>query len=343
MFAGIRTLLTGAERVSSTHVRRVLELFPDMHVVNGYGPAESTIFATSHVIRAQDVAQGSTEVPIGKPVPCTTVAILSDDRPAARGELGEIVIAGDGLALGYLGDDEETDRRFFEATDGRIAPGRYYRTGDLAVLDEEGNLRFRGRVDRQIKIRGIRIEPGEIESVLATHPAVSSCHVLRVERSAGRGELACVYASTDDRPVDETKLRRLAAERLLPAMVPSIIHHVLALPLLPNGKIDEPAVRDALAGRCDDEPSAGAVCVASADPLLLEVQEILGLCVAAGQDLLDAGATSLDAVRLAARLSVRLKARVTIADIYRLRTFDAICAACRSAEQTVAVAAGAQT
>ncbi|GGS59080.1 non-ribosomal peptide synthetase [Streptomyces violaceus] len=323
VFRGIRLLLVGGERVSPAHVRRVLTAFPTLHIVNGYGPAESTIFATTHVVRAQDADEKATEIPIGRPVPRTGVALVNASGGRTDpGDIGEIAISGDGLALRYLADPEATAKAFFDL-DGV----RHYRTGDLAVLDEDGNYRYRGRADREFKIRGVRIAPGEVEKALEAHPDIATSCVLRMETTPGRPELACAYTTLDGAPLDLRELRDFAARTLLDAMVPTRQLHLRQLPLSATGKADYAAVRvlleqDAAPATASAAPvtdSSGSV----AHQLLAEIGELLGRPgTAPHEDLFHAGLTSLDAVRLASRISSRTGTHVTAADVYRQRTLD---------------------
>ncbi|MFI1197333.1 AMP-binding protein [Micromonospora sp. NPDC020750] len=306
LFRDIRVLVVGGDRVSAPHLRRILDAAPELHLVNLYGPAECSMAATTHVVTHADLVDGTDDVPIGRPVPQTGVVLLDGT--------GEIALSGDGLALGYLNDPDETARRFFDR-DGV----RYYRTGDRGELGPGGELRYRGRIDRQFKIRGVRIEPGEVEAVLRSYPSIASCAVLRVARRAGDAELACVFSSTDGRPVELAPLRDFAARTLLDAMIPTRFHQVGRLPLTPNGKLDQ-AELHRLVSHAPTGADGDAV-----DPLLAEVRDLLDLPeVTASDDLLAAGATSLDAIRLAARLTGRLGVRCTIADIYRRRSLAGI-------------------
>jgi len=335
IFGRIRLLLVGGERVSVSNARRVLSRFPGLHMVNGYGPAEGTIFATNHVIRPVDVADGSTEIPIGTPVPRTTVLLLGPDgQPVGAGETGELAIGGDGVALGYAGNPEETARRFFSAEGTR-----FYRTGDLAVLDAEGLYRYRGRADHQFKIRGIRIESGEVEAVLESHPEVATSCVLPLETAPGRVRLAAVYTTTHHHPLEAGQLRSFAARTLLDAMVPTLLHHVDQLPLSTTGKTDRKAVALLLREQFVDGPQvlpAPDGPVAGSDPhpsgesaVLRQVRELLGIPqLGERDDLVQAGANSLDVIRLAARLGAHFGSRLTASDIYRLRTVEMISAFC---------------
>ncbi|MFI6761060.1 amino acid adenylation domain-containing protein [Micromonospora sp. NPDC050417] len=331
LFGALRLLLVGGERLSVPHIRRVVGRFPELRLVNGYGPAEGTIFATTHVIRPVDVDAGSTEIPIGRPVPRTGVLLVDPDGiPVPPGTTGEIAISGAGLAAGYLGDPAETARRFV-----RLRDERHYRTGDLAVLDSEGILRYRGRADRQFKIRGVRIEPGEVEAVLEAHPRVASCCVVRLAGATDRVVLACAYTSRDGADLDGGELRDHAARSLLDAMVPTVLHRVPQLPLGVTGKVDPVAVGRLLAELLgddggheptgDDGPLPAAGTGRGGDELLRAARALLRLpSLADGDDLLLAGASSLDVIRLAARASTLLGAQVTIAEVYRLRSLAAL-------------------
>ncbi|MFE4972092.1 amino acid adenylation domain-containing protein [Kitasatospora sp. NPDC056651] len=343
VFTGLRLVLTGGERVPVAAARQVLAGHPGLHLVNGYGPAESTIFATHHVVRPADVAEGSTDVPIGTALPRTVVRLLDPDGrpgPAAGEYEGEIAVGGDGVALGYAGDPEETRRRFFDI-DGE----RHYRTGDLARRDADGLLHYRGRLDDQIKVRGIRVEPGEVAAVLETHPSVTTaCAVVVDTPPAHRRHLVAAYTTADRRPLDPPELRAFAAARLLDAMVPTLLHHVDRMPRNANGKTDRRAVaallREHLAAAdarpTDARPTDARATDARAGEApggpLAEARALLGsAALAATDDLLEAGANSLDVIRLAARLGRRLDARLTAADVYRLRSVEAITAHCAGA------------
>ncbi|WP_201752796.1 AMP-binding protein [Micromonospora rubida] len=168
--AGLRQVITGGERLSPTHVERFLTRYPDCALINGYGPAESCVFATTHRVSAADCDRPG-GIPLGVPVPETTVHILDGDQVAAPGAVGEICLAGAGLALGYVGDADATAAAFTLVPLGG-APVRVYRTGDLGFLDSAGVLHFRGRTDFQVKIAGHRIEPGEIESAARRIPGI---------------------------------------------------------------------------------------------------------------------------------------------------------------------------
>ncbi|MFF8293485.1 amino acid adenylation domain-containing protein [Streptomyces sp. NPDC016309] len=241
-FEGLRHVLTGGERLSAARVRAFLDRHPDIALTNGYGPVETCVFATARRVRRSD-CDVPTGIPVGEPVPGRRVHVLADGRPAAPGSTGEICVAGDGIALGYLGDPELTARAFPTVTvDG--VPTRVYRTGDLGFRDDDGVLHFTGRADRQVKVRGHRVEPEEVEAVVRTVPGVADCAVVPVPGPDGQYErLALFYteAGTDDPPPPRAVRRALAA--LLPRhLVPELVRVTAALPLTAHGKLDRTAL-----------------------------------------------------------------------------------------------------
>ncbi|MGY5137488.1 non-ribosomal peptide synthetase, partial [Streptomyces nigrescens] len=208
---------------------------------NAYGPAEATVIATTYAMHGTDGAAGTASAPpIGRPVPGVTVIVAGQDgRPVERGTEGELLIGGSGLALGYL-DPELTARRFTAVPEGLELPGveRVYRTGDRVRMAADGQLEFLGRLDDQVKISGVRIEPAEVEAAFEQDPAVLSAVVTAPRSADGRARLvAYVRAAADS---------GLTAEALLPALrtwlpeqaVPSDVRIVGSFPLDANGKVD---------------------------------------------------------------------------------------------------------
>jgi len=202
---GLREVWTGGERASAAAVRRMWDGCPRVSVLNGYGPTEATTFATYHRVTSRPQ---HASVPIGRPLDDTETYVL-DDRlvPVPVGVEGELYLAGAGLARGYLGRPGLTAERFVADPFG--APGsRMYRTGDVVQRNDDGELDFLGRVDDQVKLRGIRIEPGEIEAVLCEHPAVRQAVVVAREQRAGElqlvGYVAAAAAGHEDAGTQQT-------------------------------------------------------------------------------------------------------------------------------------------
>ncbi|MFE7122390.1 AMP-binding protein, partial [Streptomyces sp. NPDC057654] len=241
-FSTVGQVLVGGEQLNARVIRRWYRDNPDSATVlhNGYGPTETSTFAVCHAIPRDFAGE---LVPIGRVLPGTEVVPVVDGvRRAEAGELAELLITGEALAAGYRNLPEETAQRFVRLPwlDGGRA--RYYRSGDLVRQDATGLITYVGRVDRQVKVRGFRIEPGEIEARITAHPAVRQAHVCarRDVAADGAKELLAFLVLGADLSFDDFD-RHLAAG--LPAyMRPHRLHRVHELPRTANGKIDEAAL-----------------------------------------------------------------------------------------------------
>ncbi|WP_219725999.1 amino acid adenylation domain-containing protein [Janthinobacterium sp. ROICE36] len=234
----IGCVVFGGEVLKRSLVQQLHALQPGLRVVNVYGPTEDTVYAT-----ASEVAPGGAAITIGKPVANSRSYILDDDmQPVPVGVSGELYLAGDQLARGYLHDEELTFQRFVGADpNGPIRERRMYRTGDLCRWSEDGDIEFLGRVDQQVKIRGFRIELEEIESTLESMPGVDGAAAAVVDAGGGKkmlvGYVVGRRAGLDEAAASEAA-RAHVAQRLPRYMVPQVVMHLEALPLLPNGKLD---------------------------------------------------------------------------------------------------------
>ncbi|MFE9674083.1 amino acid adenylation domain-containing protein [Streptomyces sp. NPDC006259] len=291
-FAGVRQVWAGGEEIAPSMVRRVLDACPDTTVVNGYGPTETTTFATSHAVRA--LAPDARTVPIGRPLAGMRAYVLDAGlQPLPPGSTGELYLAGAGVARGYLGRPAGTAERFVADPYGP-AGDRMYRTGDLARWTPDGVLEYRGRTDRQVKLRGFRVEPGQVEAVLLEHPAVAQA-VAEVRRE-GEGEarlVAYVVPAEGARPTVEAL--RAFAGRLVPQyLVPHRIVVLDALPVTAHGKLDRaalPAVAAEPGGRAPAGPAEHLLCALMA--------RVLGRDeVGADDDFFALGGDSISAIRL---------------------------------------------
>ena len=165
LFRNLGVLIVGGDALSPSHVNRVLERYPGLRLLNGYGPTENTTFSTTHWIKQSYQSR----IPIGTPISNSTAYVVdSMGRLSPVGVPGELWVGGDGVALGYLNDPELTAEKFMNG----VFPTTIYRTGDRARWLADGTIDFLGRIDQQVKIRGFRVEPGEIEARLVSHPAV---------------------------------------------------------------------------------------------------------------------------------------------------------------------------
>ncbi|HEX6751658.1 MAG TPA: amino acid adenylation domain-containing protein [Longimicrobium sp.] len=174
--SGLRQLLAGGDVLSAPHVRRVLEAFPGVRLINGYGPTENTTFSCCRTITAADVERAS--IPIGQPIANSTAYVLDPHlNPVPVDVPGELFVGGEGLARGYLGAPRMSAERYVPHPYAETPGARLYRTGDRVRRRPDGSIEFLGRIDEQVKIRGYRIEPGEIESVLERSPLVAKAAV----------------------------------------------------------------------------------------------------------------------------------------------------------------------
>ncbi|MEU8712515.1 non-ribosomal peptide synthase/polyketide synthase [Streptomyces sp. NPDC048663] len=240
-FRGLSQVWTGGDVVPAQSVRDVLAACPGLTVVDGYGPTETTTFATS--LALADPAAVPATVPIGHPLDDMRVHVLDARlRSVPPGCAGELYLAGEGVARGYLGRPGDTAARFL--ADPLGPPGaRMYRTGDLARRRPDGAVEFLGRADDQVKIRGFRVEPGEVETALAAHPDVADVAVLaREDRPGVKRLVAYVVAAAGEDAVDADALRDFAARTLPDYLVPAAFVPLRALPLSGNGKIDRAAL-----------------------------------------------------------------------------------------------------
>ncbi|WP_078940938.1 non-ribosomal peptide synthetase [Streptomyces sp. XY152] len=242
-FSRTGQVLLGGEQLNARVVRRWYADNPGSRTVlhNAYGPTEATTFALCHAVPRD--FDGDT-VPIGTPLPGTGVLLRTEDgRTAEPGEVAELLLSGPALARGYRNLPAETGRRFVRLPHGGGGEHRWYRTGDLVRQDADGLVSYVGRADRQVKVRGFRIEPGEVERQILALPAVRQAYVCTRRDDAGRNELLAFLTPGENLSYDAYD-RHLAAS--LPSyMRPHHTHLVGELPLNANGKVDRSALLDA--------------------------------------------------------------------------------------------------
>ncbi|MGW1204586.1 non-ribosomal peptide synthetase [Streptomyces cyaneofuscatus] len=316
----LRYLLSAGEALTPSLRDRVHALLPAATLVNLYGPTETNA-VTAHVCAPGD---GAGPVPIGTPLPHTRLHVLDENlRPVPDGLRGELYIGGElGTAIGYWGRPAQTAERFVPDPYSREPGRRLYRTGDAVRRLPDGDFEYLGRLDRQVKLHGVRIEPGEIEAALVEHPAVASARAL-VLGAGEEAELTAFCTAADGTTADPDALRGWIAARLPRQFVPRTLLVLEHLPLNTNGKTDEKALaairRDHRAGPRTRTALKGS------DPAERELhaafEEVLGHEVPDREATFFAlGGNSLLLLRLAAVLERRTGVRLAVADLARRPT-----------------------
>lgn len=307
-FATVRTLVVGGEQLDLGLSRRVLAAKAPERLVNGYGPTETTTFAaTFHCTEAS--LRDRAKVPIGFPLQRTELLVLDDDlTPVAPGESGELCVGGPGVALGYLGQPELTATRF--VADPRTRE-TLYRTGDIVRALPDGALELLGRRDRQVKVRGFRIELEEIEHAAVATGLAEQAFVEKVGESAHATLVGFVLPMPG---ADPGRLREKLAERLPGYMIPPRWVVLAAVPLGPTGKADRAAMLALIGPQRTDRTT-------EFDLVGQVVAEVLDVtAVSATDNFLDLGGNSILAVQVASRLSTRLSADVEPAELLLAET-----------------------
>ncbi|HEY2391524.1 MAG TPA: amino acid adenylation domain-containing protein [Candidatus Angelobacter sp.] len=295
----VKTLLAGGDVLMPDRVIKALTFLEDGTVVNGYGPTESTTFTCCYRMRSAN--QVGATVSIGRPIANTQVYILNEEMEMLPpGIAGELFIAGDGLARGYHNKPSLTAEKFVPHPFSNEPGERLYRTGDLVRYGIEGAIDFIGRVDNQIKIRGYRVELGEIESVMRQHPQVNEVAVA-VRGTAANKRLVAFVTSRANRDLRSAELKQFLQSRLPEFMVPSPITVLEKIPLKTSGKIDHAALA-AIEERSEDRAYAPPQTPLEAELASLW-QEVLAVPQVGREDsFFELGGHSLLAIQLVSRI-----------------------------------------
>ena len=321
IFWGLKSLLVGGDVLSPPHIRQIKEKYPQLNVIDGYGPTENTTFSTTHPVHLPIAGT----IPIGKPIANSTAYILDNyGHLAPPGLTGELVVGGDGVARGYLNNPELTRERFFSFFNRSYKSyrtyisSRVYRTGDLARWLSDGTIEFLGRQDFQVKIRGFRIEPGEIENRLLNHPHVTEAVVIdrRQQGKETNEKYLCAYIvpgrNQKLKPLD---LRKYLAAQLPDYMVPA--HFVLLerIPLNSNGKVQRNALpepgfttgKNYVPPGCNMEKKLAAIWCE-----VLNWQGTIGI----NDNFFDMGGHSLTVTTMASKIYKEFNVRIPLVEIF---------------------------
>ena len=299
----LRRVFSTAEPLQITEsVRWLFERLPDAELCNQYGPSETHVVTAGAVDGA--VADWPSLPSIGRPIPnARTHVVDREARAVPVGVAGELLLGGDGLARGYFDRPGLTAERFVPDPFSGVPGGRLYRSGDLATLLPDGNLRFLGRADQQVKLRGFRIEPGEVETVLKGNPAVRDAAVVMQTGAEGQKYLGAYIVPADGAEPSEVELRHFLRDYLPEYMIPAVISTVPSLPTTPSGKLDRralvglpvPRARTAPASR---PPRTSAESVVAGIWSAALGREVLGV----EESFFDLGGHSLQAMQIILRL-----------------------------------------
>jgi amino acid adenylation domain-containing protein len=315
----MKRLLVGVEPISEKLLASIIERVPGLTIINGYGPTETTICSTLHTVRPEEARDRI--VPIGKPVQNSRVHILDASmRPVPVGVAGEIYIGGEGMARGYLNRPELTSERFIpDPLSG--APGeQLYRTGDRARFLGDGSIEFIGRADYQVKVRGFRVEPGEIERTLEGHPAVTEAVVIAKPDRTGSKRLVAYLVTDKNTTSSSADLREFLKEKLPDYMIPPAFIMLDAFPLTPNGKLDRAALPEPEMSR--DESRSFTAPRNEIELQLAQIWEkVMGIApIGVTDNFFDLGGHSLLAVRLFSEITRVFGTAMPLAAIFQSPT-----------------------
>ncbi|CAA9409619.1 MAG: Polyketide synthase modules and related proteins [uncultured Pseudonocardia sp.] len=314
--AGLREVLTGGDVIAPKAVQAVLQACPGLVVRAMYGATEVSSFATSSPMTAPWTPRRT--VPVGRPMDGVVLEVLDADGVAvAPGEVGELHIGGDRLARGYLHRPDLTAERFVEGPGGRR-----YRTGDLVRFTEDGLVDFVGRATDLVKIRGYRVEPAEVEAVLAGCPGVAHVTVVARPDDLDGHRLTAYVVPEAGASVDTAALLEHAATRLPDYMLPGLVVALPVLPLTPHGKVDRAALPvPAAVGAAGAGGERGEPVSERQRRLCALFGDVLGVPgVGTDDSFFDLDGQSLLAVRLLHRIDAELDVRLTVADLFNAPT-----------------------
>ncbi|WP_413668448.1 amino acid adenylation domain-containing protein [Mucilaginibacter sp. Mucisp86] len=315
---GLNTVLVGGEKLSAPHIKKIRSTYPDLKLINGYGPTENTTFSLTYPITEVD-KDGI--IPIGKPLNNRKAYILdSAQQLNPVGVFGEVWLGGAGVSRGYLNQPELTSQKFIKDPFCHDANTMMYKTGDIGRWLADGNIEYKGRVDDQVKIRGYRVEPGEIANVLLKSDLVNQAVVLASSDKKGVNRLTGYIVA--DSPCDKQKLQDYLLKQMPDYMVPRLWVQMESFPLTANGKIDRRALPEA-------ELSASSVqgYVAASNEIekqLIKIwQELLGVNpIGIYENFFELGGHSVLAMRVVHYIEKELSIAIPISTLFQFASIS---------------------
>ena len=318
----LRQLLAGGDVLSPPHIVKALRGLPGCRLINGYGPTENTTFSCCYTV-PRDYS-GERALPIGRPIRQTEALILDESlRPVPPGTDGELYVAGAGVALGYLNRPELTAERFIPPPSDPHSSARLYRTGDRVRLRADGNIEFLGRLDRQVKINGKRVELDEIEARIRATGLVQDAAVVCPAGAAGQRQILAFVTATAGTTVDLERVRRALRDDLPDYMIPSSIRQLDSFPLSPTGKVDRARLPALVNAHTDSRGRAPANATEAA---LREIwRKVLGTsAVGVDDNFFDLGGTSLGLMEVHANIRRSMSSDITVVEMFQYPRISAL-------------------
>ena len=305
--------VTSGEPLPASLAHEFLKRVPDARLLNLYGSSEDAADVTCHELRSEVT---TVSAPIGRPIANTEIHILDRDlNPVPIGVPGEICVAGDGLARGYLNRPDLTAEKFVPNPFAAGRASRMYRTGDLGAFQPDGTVAFLGRTDHQVKIRGHRVEIGEVEAALESHSCVKQAIVTAIDDGAAGKMLAAYFVAHGEAPAPE-ELRGFLRNALPAYMVPSFFIEMGEMPLMPNAKVDRRAL-PAPARRASDEDRVQAPLTDLEERIGAIWKQLLNIDhVGLDDNFFDVGGHSLQIVRLRSEMRKAFGRELTVLDLF---------------------------
>ena len=317
---GVRQLLAGGDVLSVPHIKKALNELDQCSLINGYGPTENTTFTCCY--RIDDPSRLNSSVPIGRPIANTRVLILDQRQQLVpAGVAGELCVGGDGLSRGYFNDVRLTAEKFIPNPFSKEPGDRLYRTGDLVRYLSDGTIEFIGRVDNQVKVRGFRVELGEIEATVNRHSSVQESVVVLSEGNGSAKKILAYVVTKPGEPLSVSELRSYCQRKLPNYMTPSEFIMMESLPLMPNGKVN----RRALAALERDDVELEGTLAEPRTPIEEAIAgiwaEVLNLKkVGIHDNFFDLGGHSLATTQVASRLSKVFQVHLPLRSLFEAPT-----------------------